>query len=97
MILVSLHDKQVDMLFELPGVVRYLLEYGNPAKVSNQAVLAMKCYLENTYHTTPKELELGDTVKVPLLEQEATLLIIKGKNCLVQLKKLGTLVSFQLS
>jgi hypothetical protein len=42
-------------------------------------------------------LEVGDTVKVPLLEQEATLLSIKGKNCLAQLKKLGALVSFQLS
>jgi transcriptional antiterminator RfaH len=97
MVLVSLQEKQIDQVFEVPGVVRYLFEYGKRAKVSNEEVLAMQRYLENTCQTTPKELEVGDTVKVPLLEQEATLLSIKGKNCLAQLKKLGAVVSFQLS
>jgi transcriptional antiterminator RfaH len=97
MVLVSLQEKQIDQVFEVPGVVRYLFEHGKRAKVSNEEVLAMKIYLENTSETTPKELEVGDTVKVPLLDQEATLLSIKGKNCLAQLKKLGALVSFQLS
>jgi transcriptional antiterminator RfaH len=96
MVLVSLQEKELDQVFEAPGVVRYLFEHGKRAKVSDQEVLAMQCYLENTYQTTQKELEVGDTVKVPLLEQEATLLSIKGKNCLAQLKKLGALVSFQL-
>ena len=96
MVLVSLQDKQVDQVFEVPGVVRYLFEHGKRAKVSNEEVLAMKSYLENTY-SAQKELEVGDTVKVPLLEQEATLLSIKGKKCLAQLQKLGAIVSFQLS
>ena len=96
MVLVSLQDNQLDIVFEVPGVVRYLFEHGKRAKVSNQEVLAMKSYLENTYQRTPKELEVGDTVKVPLLEQEATLLSIKGKKCLAQLQKLGAIVSFQL-
>ena len=95
-VLVSLQDKQVDQVFEVPGVVRYLFEHGKRAKVSNQEVLAMQRYLENTYQRTPKELEVGDTVKVPLLEHEATLLSIKGKKCLAQLQKLGAIVSFQL-
>jgi transcriptional antiterminator RfaH len=97
MVLVRLQEKQVDQVFEVPGVVRYLFEHGKRAKVSNQEVLAMQRYLENSYETAQKELEVGDSVKVPLLEQEATLLSIKGKNCLAQLKKLGALVSFQLS
>jgi transcriptional antiterminator RfaH len=96
MVLVSLQERQVDQVFEVPGVVRYLFEHGKRAKVSNEEMLAMQRYLENTYQTIPKELEVGDTVKVPLLDQEATLLSIKGKNCLAQLKKLGALVSFQL-
>ena len=95
MVLVSLQDKQVDQVFKVPGVVRYLFEHGKRAKVSNEEVLAMKSYLENTY-SAQKELEVGDTVKVPLLEQEATLLSIKGKKCLAQLQKLGAIVSFQL-
>jgi transcription antitermination factor NusG len=96
MVLVSLQDNQLDIVFEVPGVVRYLFEHGKRAKVSNQEVLAMKNYLENTYQTAPKELEVGDTVKVPLLEQEAVLLSVKGKKCLAQLQKLGAIVSFQL-
>jgi len=96
MVLVSLQEKQVDLVFEVPGVVRYLFEHGKRAKVSNQEVLAMQHYLKNTYQRTSKELEVGDTVKVPLLEQQATLLSIKGKKCLAQLQKLGAIVSFQL-
>jgi transcriptional antiterminator RfaH len=96
MVLVSLQKKQVDQVFEVPGVVRYLFEHGKRAKVSNQEVLAMQRYLENTYQRAPKELEVGDTVKVPLLEQEAILLSVKGKKCLAQLQKLGAIVSFQL-
>jgi transcriptional antiterminator RfaH len=96
MVLVSLQCKQVDQVFEVPGVVRYLFEHGKRAKVSNQEVLAMQRYLENTYQRTPKELEVGDTVKVPLLEQDAILLSVKGKKCLAQLQKLGAIVSFQL-
>jgi len=96
MVLVSLQEKQVDLVFEVPAVVRYLFEHGKRAKVSNQEVLAMQHYLENTYQRTSKELEVGDTVKVPLLEQQATLLSIKGKKCLAQLQKLGAIVSFQL-
>jgi transcriptional antiterminator RfaH len=96
MVLVCLEGKQVDQVFEVPGVVRYLFEHGKRAKVSNQEVLAMKMYLENTY-PAQKELAVGDLVKVPLLEQEVTLLSIKGKKCLAQLQKLGAIVSFQLN
>jgi transcriptional antiterminator RfaH len=96
MVLVSLQEKQVDRVFEVPGVVRYLFEHGKRAKVSNQEVLAMQRYLETTDQTAQKKVEVGDTVKVPLLEQEAILLSIKGKKCLAQLQKLGAIVSFQL-
>ena len=43
-----------------------------------------------------KTLAVGDLVKVPLLEQEAILVSIKGRKCLAQLQKLGAIVSFQL-
>ena len=56
----------------------------------------MKYYLENTYYSNKKELGIGSTIKVPLLEEEATIISVKGKNCFAQLKKLGAIVSFQL-
>jgi hypothetical protein len=95
--LVSIHEKEVNKVFEVAGVVRYLFENQKRAEVSNEEMLAMKYYLENTYYSKQKELAVGITVKVPLLEQEANVISVKGKNCLAQLKKLGAIVSFQLN
>jgi transcriptional antiterminator RfaH len=97
MVLVNIHEKEVNKVFEVAGVVRYLFENQKRAKVSNDEVLAMKYYLDNVYSSKQKELETGATVKVPLLEEEATVISVKGKNCLAQLKKLGAIVSFQLN
>ena len=97
MVLVSIHEKEVNKVFEVAGVVRYLFEKGKRAEVSNEEVLAMKYYLENTYYSKQNELAVGSTLKVPLLEEEATVLSVKGKNCLAQLKKLGAIVSFKLN
>ena len=96
MVLVSIHEKEVNKVFEVAGVVRYLFEKGKRAEVSEDEVLAMKYYLDNTYYSNKEELVIGETVKVPLLEEEATVISVKGKNCLAQLKKLGAIVSFQL-
>ena len=97
MVLVNLNEKEVNKVFEVAGVVRYLFENQKRAEVSNEEVLAMKYYLDNSYYSNKKELVEGKTVKVPLLEEEATVIAVKGKNCLAQLKKLGAIVSFQLN
>ena len=96
MVLVQLSEKEVDVVFDVPGAVRFLFEHGKRASVSNEEVLAMKSYLQMLVEKESKTLAVGDLVKVPLLEQEAILLSIKGKKCLAQLKKLGAIVSFQL-
>ena len=97
MILVNLLEKDAGKVFEVAGTVRYLFEKGKRAEASNEEVLAMKYYLENTYHSNKTELAVGETVKVPLLETEATVISVKGQNCLAQLKKLGAIVSSQLT
>jgi transcriptional antiterminator RfaH len=96
MLLVRLLEKEVNSVFEVSGVARFLFEHGKRATVSNEEVVAMRRYLEATAGQAEKVLGVGDAVKVPLLEQEATLLSIKGKKCLAQLQKLGAIVSFQL-
>jgi transcriptional antiterminator RfaH len=96
MLLVRLLEKEVNSVFEVSGVARFLFEHGKRARVSNEEVVAMQRYLEATAAEDEKVLVVGDAVKVPLLEQEATLLSIKGKKCLAQLQKLGAMVSFQL-
>ncbi len=97
MVLVNLENKDPNLVFDAPGVVRYLFEHGKRALVSNDEVIAMQCYENNTLQVNENELKIEDTVNVPLLEQEAILLSKKGKNCIAQLKKLGAIVSFQLS
>ena len=97
MVLVNIHEKEVNKVFEVAGVVRYLFESQKRAEVSNEEVLAMKYYSENIYHSNKNELAVGETVNVPLLEEEATVISVKGKNCFAQLKKLGAIVSFQLN
>lgn len=96
MVLVQVLEKEVDRVFEIPGVVRFLFEHGTRASVSNEEVLAMRSYVEATAAEDEKGLAIGDVVKVPLLEQQATVLSVKGKKCLAQLQKLGAIVSFQL-
>ena len=96
MVLVQLDEKEVNKVFEIPGVVRYLFEYGKRAIVPNEEVLAMQYYLEHSYYQKQQEVAIGDTLQVPLLEEEAILLSKKGKNCIAQLKKMGAVVSFQL-
>ena len=69
MVLVNLNEKEVNKVFEVAGAVRYLFENQKRAEVSNEEVLAMKYYLENTYYSNKKELVEGETVIVPLLEK----------------------------
>ena len=96
MVLVKLLAKEVDVVFDVPGAVRFLFEHGKRASVSDEEVLAMKSYLQMLVEKESKTLAVGDLVKVPLLEQDAILRSIKGKKCLAQLQKLGAIVSFQL-
>ena len=96
MVLVQLSEKELGTVFEIPGAVRFLFEHGKRANVSNQEVLAMKSYLEDTKMADEKGLAVGDLLEVPLLGEQAMLLSIKGKKCLAQLQKLGAIVSFQL-
>ena len=96
MVLVCLKENEVDRVFDVPGVVRYLFEKGKRAVVFDKDVLAMRFYLNNQNILQEKYLAIGDSLKVPILDQEATILSLKGKNCIAQLKKLGAVVSFQL-
>jgi len=98
MVLVCLEEKEVNKVFEVPGVRRYLFVHGERARVKNDEVLAMKHYIENTYQLLDKKEPLvGSKVEIPLLDQEAEIISVKGKRCIAQLELLGATVSFQLS
>ena len=97
MVLVCLEENEVNKVFEVVGVRRYLFVHGERARITNYEVLAMKNYVENTYHLTDeKEIVVGEKVKIPFLDQQAEIISVKGKNCIAQLEMLGAQVSFQL-
>ena len=98
MVLVCLQEKEVNKVFEVPGVRRYLFVHGKRARVTNDEVLAMKHYIENTYQLLDKKDHLvGSKIKIPSLNQEAEIISVKGKRCIAQLELLGATVSFQLN
>ena len=98
MVLVCLEEKEVNKVFEVPGVRRYMFVHGERARVKNDEVLAMKHYIENTYQLLDKKDHLvGSKIKIPSLNQEAEIISVKGKRCIAQLELLGATVSFQLS
>ena len=98
MVLVCLEENEVDKVFEVPGVRRYLFVHGKRARVTNDEVMAMKHYIENTHQLLDKKEHLvGSKIKIPLLDQEAEVISVKGKRCIAQLELLGAVVSFQLN
>ena len=98
MVLICLEEKEVSKVFEVPGVRRYLFVHGKRARVTNDEVLAMKHYIENTYQLLDKKDHLvGSKIKIPSLNQEAEIISVKGKRCIAQLELLGAVVSFQLN
>ena len=98
MVLVCLEEEEVSKVFEVPGVRRYLFVHGERARVTNDEVLAMKHYMKNTYQLLDKKDHLvGSMIKIPSLNQEAEIISVKGKRCIVQLEMLGAVVSFQLN
>ena len=96
-VLVKVAKNATDTVFGIPGVVRFLFEGGKRAEVSDAEILAMKAHLELNFISVEKKMLKGDTVMVPSINEEATVLSVKGKNCIAQLNKLGAKVSFQLS
>jgi transcriptional antiterminator RfaH len=98
MVLVCLEENEVNKVFEVPGVRRYLFVNGERARVKNDEVIAMKHYIENTYQLLDEKDHLvGSKIKIPSLDQEAEIISVKGKRCMAQLELLGAVVSFQLN
>ena len=98
MVLVCLQEKKLNQVFEVPGVRRYLFVHGVRATVSNDEVIAMQQYIENTYGLSDeKEVLAGSLVEIPLFNQEAEVISVKGERCIARLEMLGATVSFQLS
>ena len=96
MVLVCLEEKDTAMVFNVPGVVRYLFEEGKRAVIRDEEIKAMQAFLEGKVAEQAAGLQVGDSLTVPKINQQATVIALQGKKCLARLTRLGAVVSFQL-
>ena len=98
MVLVRLHKNEVNKVFEVPGVKRYLFVHGVRAVVYNHEVIAMKNYLESKFEEDGQtKIKIGKTIDIPLLNQSGEIIAIEAKKCIVRIKMLEATMSFQLN
>ena len=97
MVLVRLSNNEVNKVFDVPGVKRYLFVHGVRAVVYDNEVIAMKNYLENKFEFDEQtKIKIGKTIDIPLLNQSGEIVAIEANKCIVRLKMLGATMSFQL-
>ena len=98
MVLVKIDKREVNKVFDVPGVKKYLFFNGVRAVVFNHEVNDMKNYLENKFKLQEQsEIDVGNYIDIPGMRQRAEVLAIKGKKCFVKLQMLGATMSLKLS
>jgi len=95
MVLVRLEENNINNVFQVPGVVRYMFEHGKRVEIKEQEIEAMQLYVEGKAKVA-KSVRVGDIVQIPKLQEKATVVALQGKKCLARLARLGAVVSFQL-
>jgi DNA primase large subunit len=95
MVLVRLSNNEINKVFDVPGVKRYLFVHGVRALVYDNEVIAMKNYLESKFEVD-EQTKIGKTIDIPLLNQSGEIIAIEAKKCIVRLQMLGATMSFQL-
>ena len=97
MVLVRLPNNEVNKVFDVPGVKRYLFFHGVRAVVYDNEVIAMKNYLESKFEVDEQtKIKIGKTIDIPFLNQSGKIVAIEGKKCIVRLQMLAATMSLQL-
>jgi len=98
MVLVRLPNNEVNKVFDVPDVKRYLFVHGVRAVVYDNEVIAMKIFLESKFEVDKQtKIKIGKTIDIPLLNQSGEIIAFEGKKCIVRLKMLAATMSFQLN
>lgn len=98
MVLVRLPNNEVNKVFEVPGVKKYLFVHGFRAVVYDYEVIAMKNYLEGIFELQSEtKIKIGKKIDIPLLNQSGEIIEIEAKKCIVRLQMLQATMSFQLN
>ncbi|HQT58863.1 UpxY family transcription antiterminator [Daejeonella sp.] len=98
---VSLVDQDRDMVFSVPGVVRYVYHCGKPAKIREKEMDLLKSWLMQYDHDAiiGENLNVSDRIRIrsgALMDKEAAVLESKGNYALLLLEDLGLQVKVDL-
>jgi transcription antitermination factor NusG len=98
---VSLEEKDKDLVFSVPGVVRYVYHCGQPATIREKEMNLLKKWLNEYDHDSLEagNLNVNDRIRIrsgALLDKEAKVLVSKGNYALLLLEGLGLQVKVDL-
>ena len=98
---VSLEEKDKDLVFSVPGVVRYVYHCGQPATIREKEMNLLKKWLNEYDHDSLEagNLNVNDRIRIrsgALLDKEAKVLVSKGHYALLLLEDLGLQVKVDL-
>src|SRR5690554_1262805 len=99
MILVNLENKEREIVFEVPGVLRYLFWMGKPAEVNEDEIEALNEMQSNQASIIKVEqLKEGSEIDIDNLGSDVKKGVVKkisGNQCWVVLKNLGYVVKMR--
>ncbi|MCF8317798.1 MAG: UpxY family transcription antiterminator [Haliscomenobacter sp.] len=98
---VGLEVRDRDIVFTVPGVVRYVYHCGKPAIIREKEMDLLKSWLMQYDHDTiiAENLNVSDRIRIrsgALMDKEAEVLEIKGNYALLLLEDLGLQVKVDL-
>ena len=101
MLLVNIEDKDINRVFECPGVVRYMFWLGKRAVVRKSEIDILKKYLNGNYNfidTKLSDVKLGDNFSLSSFNDEKGIVSrISNNNIWIYLKSIGYNVKLKLA
>lgn len=99
-IFVQVEEKERNVIFEIPGAVRYLFWLGKPAIVKEQEIQIIQNWLNvpDTFKVTVDKWQKGDKIVLesgPFVAQSAIVQEVKHNHYLLILESLGCLLKVE--
>jgi len=100
MVLVNIHEKERNKVFDIPGVVRYMFWLKKHAIVKDDEVASLKSLLNqnNIISQNTETLKVGENINVPGLDNQSGIIKkISNNQIWVVLKNLGYVIKLKIA
>ena len=99
-VFVRIAETKRSMVFEVPGVVRYLYWLGEPAVITDNEIAILRTSLQHTIHKVElRQYEPGQKIQIPAgacIGQKAEVQEVRGSKITLVLENLGIKVILQI-